>query len=290
MGHKNMKLLTFIDETSGDYHLGVLTSKGVLDISEDFETLQDVMANKDKAEALIDFYLEADYAELLNMDDLTLGPVVPNPEKIICVGVNYKRHAEEMKIDTPETPVIFSKFNNALTAHNSTIKIPEDTEMIDYEGELAIIIGKEGHNIDRANAMDYVFGYANANDVSERSAQFATSQWLVGKSYDGFCPVGPYIATLGEIGEPHKLRIKTYVNGELRQDSNTNDMIFKTRGLVSHISKYMTLKPGDIILTGTPEGVASGYKTANKPCIKDGDSVSVEIEYLGTLTNHFKKE
>lgn len=286
----NMKLLTFVDETTGKYKLGVLTEKGVLDISGDFETLQEVMANKEKAEALIEFYLEADYIELKSVDELILGPVVPNPEKIICVGVNYKRHAEEMKIDIPEMPVIFSKFNNTLTAHNSTITIPKDTYMIDYEGELAIIIGREGRNIPREDAMDYVFGYANANDVSERSSQFATSQWLAGKTYDGFCPVGPYIATLGEIGEPHKLRIKTYVNGELRQDSNTNDMVFKSRGLVSHISKYMTLKPGDIILTGTPEGVASGYKTADKPWIKDGDTVTVEIETLGRLTNHFKKE
>ena len=195
-----------------------------------------------------------------------------------------------MKVDIPEIPVIFSKFNNTLTAHNSTITIPKDTYMIDYEGELAIIIGREGRNIPREDAMDYVFGYANANDVSERSSQFVTSQWLAGKTYDGFCPVGPYIATLGEIGEPHKLRIKTYVNGELRQDSNTNDMVFKSRGLVSHISKYMTLKPGDIILTGTPEGVASGYKTADKPWIKDGDTVTVEIESLGRLTSHFVKE
>lgn len=289
-GKLDMKLLTFVDEITEKYHLGVLTEKGVLDISGDFETLQEVMANKEKAEALIEFYLEAEHIELKSIDEIKLGPVVPNPEKIICVGVNYKRHAEEMKIDIPELPIIFSKFNNTLAAHNSTVKIPEDTSMIDYEGELAIIIGKKGRNIARDDAMDYVFGYANANDVSDRSAQFATSQWLAGKSYDGFCPIGPYIATLGEIGEPHKLRIKTYVNDELRQDSNTNDMIFKSRGLVSHISKYMTLKPGDIILTGTPEGVASGYKTADKPWIKEGDTVTVEIESLGRLTNRFEKE
>src|SRR5699024_2519478 len=131
-----MKVLTFVDQASGEYHLGVLTSKGVLDISDDFETLQEDMANKEKAEALIEFYLEADYIELLNFDELTLGLVVPIPEKIICVGVNYKRHAEEMKIETLEMPILFSKFNNTLTAHNSTIKILKDTYMIDYDGEL----------------------------------------------------------------------------------------------------------------------------------------------------------
>lgn len=285
-----MKLLTFLDKTTDEYRLGVLTNKGVLDISDDFETLQDVMANKEKAEALIEFYLEGETIELSSIDDLTLGPAVLNPEKIICVGLNYKRHAEEMKIDIPEAPVLFSKFNNTLSAHGQTIKIPNGATTVDYEGELAIIIGKEGRNISRDDAMDYVFGYANANDVSERKSQFATSQWLVGKTYDGFCPVGPYIATLDDFGDPHKLRIKTYVNNELRQDSNTNDMIFKSKTLINHISQYMTLKPGDIILTGTPEGVASGYKEAEKPWIQDGDEVIVEIESLGRLINRFEVE
>src|SRR5690625_3077167 len=285
-----MKLLTFLDETTDEYRLGVLTARGVLDISEDFETLQDVMSNREKAEALIDFYLEAETIELSSVDDLTLGPVVPNPEKIICVGLNYKRHAEEMKIDIPETPVLFSKFNNTLSAHGQTIKIPKGAETVDYEGELAIIVGKEGRNIGRNDAMDHVFGYANANDVSERKSQFSTSQWLAGKTYDGFCPVGPYIATLEEFGDPHKLRIKTYVNNELRQYSNTNDMIFKSKTLINHISQYMTLKPGDIILTGTPEGVASGYRGAEKPWIQDGDEVIVEIESLGRLINRFEVE
>lgn len=285
-----MKLLTFIDDISQTYRTGVLTSKGVLDISDDFSSIEDVMSNLAKLEALIDFYVEGEGVEFLNYEDLTLGPVIPNPQKIICVGLNYKRHAEEMKVDIPDRPILFSKFNNALTADQSTIKIPKGTEMIDYEGELALIIGKRAKNVSREEAMDYVFGYSNANDVSERESQFKTSQWLTGKTYDGFCPVGPYIVTLEELGEPHKLRIKTYVNGELRQDSNTNDMIFKSKSLVSHISQYMTLEPGDIILTGTPEGVASGYKTAEKPWIKDGDIVTVEIESLGRLTNRFEME
>lgn len=283
-----MKLLTFEDENTGVYRLGVLTAKGVLDISDDFQTLQDVMANKDKAEALIDFYLDAENIELASVKDLKLGPVVENPEKIICVGVNYKRHADEMKIEVPTTPILFSKFNNTIAAHGETITIPHGATTVDYEGELAIIIGKEGRNISRDDAMNYVFGYSNANDVSERNSQFSTSQWLVGKTYDGFCPIGPYIVTLDDLGEPHKLRIKTYVNDELRQDSNTNDMIFKTKTLISHISEYMTLKPGDIILTGTPEGVASGYKGSVKPWLKDGDEVAVEIESLGRLVNRFE--
>lgn len=281
-----MKLLTFEDD--GVYRLGVLTAKGVLDISNDFETIQEVMANKEKAEALIDFYLEDENVELFSVKDLKLGPVVQNPEKIICVGVNYRRHAEEMKIEAPTAPILFSKFNNTLAAHGDTIAIPRGATTVDYEGELAIIIGKEGRNISRDDAMDYVFGYSNANDVSERNSQFSTSQWLVGKTYDGFCPIGPYIVTLDDLGEPHKLRIKTYVNNELRQDSNTNDMIFKTKTLISHISEHMTLKPGDIILTGTPEGVASGYKGSVKPWIKDGDEVVVEIESLGRLVNRFE--
>ena len=285
-----MKLLTFIDPDSGDCRTGVLTPKGVLDISEDFSSIQEVMNHQGKAEALIDFYIEGEGVDFLEYDSLTLGPAVPNPGKIICVGVNYKRHAEEMQIDIPKHPILFSKFNNALTAHNSTINIPQGATAMDYEGELAIIIGKTAKSVSREDAMDYIFGYTNANDVSERTSQFRTSQWLTGKTYDGFCPVGPYIVTLEELGEPHKLRIMTYVNGELRQDSNTNDMIFKSRSLVSYISQFMTLEPGDIILTGTPEGVASGYKTAIKPWIKAGDTVTVEIESLGSLTNRFKME
>src|SRR5699024_8260946 len=175
-GGSRMKLLTFVDDISQTYRTGVLTSKGVLDISDDFSSIEDVMSNLAKLEALIDFYVEGEGVEFLIYEDLTLGPVIPNRKKIICVGLNYKRHAEEMKVDKPDRPILFTKFNNALTAYQSTIKIPKGTEMIDYEGELAIIICKRAKNVSREEAMDYVFGYSNANDVSEREFQFQTIQ------------------------------------------------------------------------------------------------------------------
>ncbi len=217
---------------------------------------------------------------------LEFGPCVPQPGKIICVGLNYRDHAIECGVPFPEFPVLFSKFTTAISAHQQTIQLPKGSDQIDYEAELVIVIGRKAKDIEQHEALDYVLGYCNANDLSARDLQGRTSQWLLGKSIDGFCPIGPYLVTADEVGDPNSLAIRLELNGELRQNQNTGNMIFSCKEIISYISQYMTLNPGDIILTGTPEGVICGYPPEKRVWLKRGDTVSVEIEKLGKLTHH----
>lgn len=223
-----------------------------------------------------------------NETSMRYSPCIPRDAKLICVGLNYKRHAEESGMSLPEYPVLFSKYNNALTGHGEEVPLPDVAEQYDYEAELGVVIGKQAKNISREQALEYVFGYCNVNDFSARDLQNRTSQWLTGKSLDGFFPVGPYLVTADEISDPHDLRIRCFVNGEKRQDSRTSDLIFKVDELISYISRYITLVPGDIISTGTPEGVILGYPKEKQEWLKPGDEVTVEIERLGRLMNTMK--
>nr|WP_315969940.1 fumarylacetoacetate hydrolase family protein [Brevibacillus massiliensis] len=213
------------------------------------------------------------------------APSVTNPEKIICVGLNYKNHAEESKMQVPSSPILFSKFSNSLAAHNEVIPLPSGAEKFDYEAELVIVIGKTAKEVSKKEALSYVFGYTVGNDLSARDLQFRTGQWLLGKALDKFAPIGPYIVTTDEIPNPQELDITCKVNGILRQSSNTKDMIFDCATIVSYVSQYMTLKPGDIILSGTPDGVILGYPEEQQIWLKSGDEISVSIEKIGTLTN-----
>ncbi|MED2974267.1 fumarylacetoacetate hydrolase family protein [Fictibacillus sp. B-59209] len=226
----------------------------------------------------------------LKLETVTLGPCVPDPDKIICVGLNYKKHAVETNTLPPEHPILFSKFPNSLAGHQQAILIPRVTEKLDYEAELVIVIGKEAKNVPPEKAQDFIFGYTIANDLSARDIQMRTSQWLAGKSCDGFCPLGPCVVTKDEIRDPNFLQITTTLNGELRQSSNTSDMIFDCNKLVSSISELMTLYPGDLILTGTPEGVILGYPEKDQHYLKAGDEVVIEIEQIGSLKNSFVSE
>lgn len=201
---------------------------------------------------------------LISEEELSFGPCVPVPQKIICVGLNYRRHAEETNSLIPEYPILFNKFNNSLTGHQASVAVPGVTTKLDYEAELAIVIGRRAKNVSTDEALDYVFGYAAVNDLSARDLQLRTQQWLLGKSCDGFCPIGPYLVTADEVGDPNRLAIQSIVNGEIRQDSNTSDMIFACDEIVSYISRHMTLEPGDVILTGTPEGVVLGLPAGNR--------------------------
>jgi 2-keto-4-pentenoate hydratase/2-oxohepta-3-ene-1,7-dioic acid hydratase in catechol pathway len=209
------------------------------------------------------------------------------PEKILCIGLNYRNHALETKKEIPENPTVFSKFNNAIAAHNQDILIPDSVRQLDYEGELGIMIGKTAKKVPIEDSMNYVFGFFVGNDVSARDLQYRTTQWLLGKTSDAFFPAGPYITTADEIPDPQNLRIMTKLNGEVRQNSNTSNMIFRCDFLVSYLSQYMTLRPGDIISTGTPEGVILGRPPEKRTWIKNGDVVEVDIENLGTLRNRF---
>jgi 2-keto-4-pentenoate hydratase/2-oxohepta-3-ene-1,7-dioic acid hydratase in catechol pathway len=227
---------------------------------------------------------------VIENSDVVWGQCVTKPHKIICVGLNYRKHADETNAPYPEVPILFNKFDNTLTGHLRDIAIPAVTNALDYEVELGIVMGKKTKNITQEEALSHVFGYCTVNDLSARDLQMRTHQWLLGKSCDGFSPVGPYLVTSDEVGDPNNLDLKTYVNNELRQNSNTSDMIFSCAEIVSYISKHMTLEPGDLILTGTPEGVVFGLPEDQRVYIQPGDVVTVEIEKLGRLTNKFVQE
>lgn len=282
-----MKLLTFYKDDQ--LKPGVLTNKGVLDISGSYPTMIEAIERYEGLNEFLDFALEENSDYYLDRHSLKYGPAIDCTDKIICVGLNYQKHADESNMPAPEHPILFSKFRNSLSANGQKVEIPKEATQVDYEAELAIIIGKEAKDVSEADALDYVFGYSCSNDLSERTFQFRSGQWLLGKTLDGFCPLGPYIVTKDEIEDPNKLRISCSVNDERRQDSNTNDMIFNCQQIISYVSGYMTLKPGDVILTGTPEGVALGHE-GEKPWLEAGDEVVVEIEQLGKLTTKLTAE
>ncbi|WP_284641251.1 fumarylacetoacetate hydrolase family protein [Paenibacillus silviterrae] len=300
-----MKLLTFID--NGSQQLGVKTDRGVVHITKALETvaaegtiatnvhqvIEGGAAATAALQAFVDKALAAGGSEayLLNEEELTLGPAVTHPNKIICVGLNYRKHAEETNAPIPQYPILFNKFNNTLTGHGADVPLPvRVTDKVDYEAELVIVIGKTAKYVSKEDALSHVFGYCNVNDLSARDLQLRTQQWLLGKSCDGFSPLGPYLVTADEVGNPNDLSIRCIVNGEVRQSSNTSDMIFHCDEIVSYISQHMTLLPGDIILTGTPEGVVLGYPPEKQVYLKDGDVVTIEIEKLGSLTNRMVNE
>ncbi len=222
---------------------------------------------------------------ILSESEIDVGPAALPPAKVVCVGLNYLQHAIESGLPVPKEPLLFNKFDNAIAAHKQDVDISGLTQ-VDYESELAVVIGKQAKRVSTENALDYVLGYCNADDISEREMQFRTGQWMLGKSLDHFLPIGPYLVTTDEIPNPNDLTIKGWLNGELRQDSHTSDMIFSVAECISYISNVMTLKPGDIIITGTPFGVIFGME--EKVWMQPGDEYTVEIEGLGKLSNRMK--
>jgi 2-keto-4-pentenoate hydratase/2-oxohepta-3-ene-1,7-dioic acid hydratase in catechol pathway len=248
-------------------------------------------------ESLVPFSFEGDMIDFIqhghppeakdksvSLDEVNWAPAVSSPSKIIALGLNYKDHAEESKGKLPEAPLIFAKFPNSLTGHGEEIVWDESvTAKVDYEAELAVIIGRTIHECPEKEALDGVFGYTCANDVSARDLQFGDGQWVRGKSLDTFCPLGPWVVTADEVPDPHSLKICCRLNGNTMQDSNTGLMIFRLPAIISFLSRHFTLFPGDVILTGTPSGVG----TFRDPAIylKNGDEVIVEIEGIGRLVN-----
>lgn len=219
-----------------------------------------------------------------SLSDIKILAPIPRPEKIICVGLNYIDHCKETGMDPPASPVIFSKYQNAIVGHNEAVEIPFNSNEVDFEAELAVVIGKEAKRVTEEEANDYVFGYTILNDISARDLQFADGQWTRGKTADTFAPTGPVVVTHDEVGDPHTLAITLELNGEMMQDSNTNNLIFTVPKIISFLSQSMTLKPGDLIATGTPPGVGMGRKP--KVWLKNGDRINVTIEKIGTLSNH----
>lgn len=217
------------------------------------------------------------------LEDVRLGPPIPDPEKIICFGLNYHDHAEEVGSAPPDAPIFFAKFANSLAGPLDTIVPPRDTNRVDYEAELAVVIGKTGRYIDAADALDHVAGAMVLNDVSARDLQLANQLWTGGKAIDTFAPCGPAITLAKDAGDIMDLRVQTRVNGDTLQDGNTRNMIFGVTDCIVFLSRIMTLRPGDIIATGTPAGVAASHDPARY--LNPGDVVEVEIEGLGILCN-----
>jgi len=225
----------------------------------------------------------------LRTDDVALLAPVLSPPKIICLGLNYRDHAEEQGAKIPQDIIIFMKPRTAIIGPNECIVYPSFVKKLDYEAELAVIIGRRGKNIPIFNVEKHIFGYTAFNDVSARDIQFRDRQWTRGKSFDTFAPIGPCITIAKQILNPNNLRIHTRVNGELRQNSSTRNMVFSVYEVVHRLSRVMTLESGDIIATGTPAGVAAFMKPHPKYLLP-GDTVEVEIEKIGTLMNVVIKE
>lgn len=220
--------------------------------------------------------------------DAPPAPAVTGGEKILCIGLNYRQHAKECNLPLPAAPVPFNKFSNALAADGDCIDLDPRYQEYDYEAELVAVIGKPARNVSADKALDYVFGFTCGNDLSTRDLQFVRSnQWLLSKTFDGFAPIGPCVVTADSI-DPDHLNISSYVNGELRQNSNTSDMVFSTAQIIADLSSHFTLQPGDLIFTGTPQGVMHGYPQNQKSWLKVGDHVEVVIEKIGSLHNTFR--
>jgi 2-keto-4-pentenoate hydratase/2-oxohepta-3-ene-1,7-dioic acid hydratase in catechol pathway len=215
--------------------------------------------------------------------DAELGPPVPDPRKIVCLGLNYRDHAEEMGLPIPAAPIVFAKFAESLVGPSAEIVIPALTQLVDYEAELAIVIGRTCRNVPEAEALSVVFGAMAFNDVSARDLQNKTSQWMLGKAIDTFAPCGPALVTRDELGDLQALGVEARVNGQVVQSGNTALMIFSIAETIAYLSQLMTLQPGDIIATGTPPGV--GISRDPQILLKPGDRVDISIEGVGTISN-----
>jgi 2-keto-4-pentenoate hydratase/2-oxohepta-3-ene-1,7-dioic acid hydratase in catechol pathway len=222
-------------------------------------------------------------SNLISLDALELGPPVPDPDKILCLGVNYREHAAEAQQELPAVPMFFAKFRNSLIGPSSPILLPRVSTQIDYEGELAVIIGSRCKEVSEQEAFQYVAGYSIMNDVSARDIQLQTSQWTAGKALDTFGPMGPGMVLASDIPDPQTLMLTTRVNGQVVQHESTANMIFSVATSIAFLSSLMTLEPGDIIATGTPSGV--GFKRTPPLFLQEGDVVEVEIERIGSIRN-----
>ena len=281
----------------GGYALGVEMERGVMDVGATARAfglpaptdVDDLLQNGRGAEvrAVVEAAKsEPTKAVLIDLAVASFAPLVTRPEKIICMGFNYREHARETGTPIPKIPPLFNKFNNALNHHGGTIALPTRVaRQFDYETELVIVFGRECRDATEENALDFVAGYATGNDFSARDLQTATSQFMIGKTSEGFAPIGPWLVTRDRVPDPNELRLKTTVNGQIRQDWSTNDMIFNCRQLISFASGIMTLKPGDVMFTGTPQGVILGEKIPREErrWLKAGDEITSTIEGLGEL-------
>jgi 2-keto-4-pentenoate hydratase/2-oxohepta-3-ene-1,7-dioic acid hydratase in catechol pathway len=278
-----MKFAQFKTKISDDKKLGILKGDVIVDITEVASDMLSLINQGSPALFAADKLTpRSAYA----LDAVEYLPAV-DAGKVVAIGRNYRDHAVEGGSEPPKSPLLFTKFTNALAGHNARVTLHEISEQIDFEAEMAVVIGKRACKVNEADALSYVFGYAPLNDVSARDLQFSDGQWVRGKSLDGFCPVGPFITTSDEIADPQALKIEGILNGRVMQSSNTKMMIFGVAYLIHYITQGITLEPGDVIATGTPEGV--GVFRKPPVLLKDGDVFEVAIEKLGALRNTFVK-
>lgn len=277
-----MKLVSYL--TDGGYRAGVVEGDSLFDAWQilgepDRSSLRGLIADgrlDDLAGAL------ADGQETDPVDGPgQLGPPIPDPDKIICIGLNYRAHAEEFDLDIPEAPTVFAKFRNALVGSGETVTLPAASAKVDFEAEVAFVIGRRASEVTVGDALDHVAGYTLLNDLSARDLQFLTPQWMPGKVFDGAAPCGPWLVTPDEAGADDAIDVSLTLNGEEMQSSSTADLIFGVPELVSRLSHWMTLEPGDIVSTGTPSGVGSGRKP--RVWLEDGDRLVVSSSRIGTL-------
>lgn len=283
-----MHFVTF--ERNGSSEPGVLSGNNVVGLkSAGFASLLAVIEGGQdalqRARARLD---QRPSEDVFPLDSVRLRAPLPRPPKIICVGLNYRDHAAECNAEIPKVPTIFSKYVTAIIGPGDDIVLPKLSTEPDYEAEFAVVIGKGGRYISKDRWKEHVFGYTHLNDVSARDYQMATSQWMIGKTFDTFAPIGPAIVTADEIADPHALEIQMIINGEVMQNSNTSQLVFRIPDLLAHISGVFTLEPGDIISTGTPGGVGESKKPPR--WLRPGDDVVVRISGLGELRNGVRAE
>ncbi|MEP7360994.1 MAG: fumarylacetoacetate hydrolase family protein [Chloroflexota bacterium] len=284
----------FAGEPGRDARLGIVEGETVVAAASLAPgiagTMTDLLAGwPDSADALKAALRGADQPETAPLSEVELLAPVPRPGKIVAAGVNYATHAAEGKRDAPDHPVLFAKLTTSVIGHGVQIRWdPRLTQAVDFEAELAAVIGRTCRRVSEADALDYVAGYTCLNDVSARDLQYSDKQFVRGKSLDTFCPMGPWLVTADEIADPQALRVRCLVNGEVMQDASTAEMVFGVAALVSFCSQAFTLEPGDVIATGTPSGV--GWFRDPKRMLRDGDEVVVDIEHIGRLVNRCREE
>lgn len=277
-----MKIVTFSHE-GGPQQAGILVGSCVVGLSPiGYSDVVSFLSGGDEAFRGAS-ELAASGAKGLPLSSVRLLAPVPNPEKFICIGLNYRDHAKESGMDIPEIPTVFTKYRNAVCGPGDPIILPSVSSQVDYEAEFAFVVGKRAKHVSAADWRDYVFGYTCVHDVSARDYQLATTQWTIGKTFDSFGPMGPWLVSKDEVADPHGLRIQLTLNGRVLQDSNTNQLVFDVGALLEYLSTVMTLQPGDVVSTGTPPGVGM----ARKPPIylQPGDECTVAVEGIGELTN-----
>ena len=282
-----MKLVTF--EIQGRERVGVMENDRVFDLSETSlpSTMIGLIAAWDGIAADVRRFV-ANAKPHFSLDEVHLKAPVPRPSKILAIGLNYADHIAETGREKPTQQVWFAKMLNAVNGPFDRIEIPKVSDAVDYEAELVFVIGKRCRHVPKEKAHEVVFGYCAGNDVSVRDWQYASPQWILGKSFDTHAPFGPWIVTADEIGDPHTLGIRCLVNGVERQNSNTRELVFNVYDQIAHLSQAMTLEPGDVIFTGTPGGVGAAMKPPGY--LKAGDTVCVDIDKIGTLIADVRRE